>query len=172
MTIEGKTQEPKGIDKLTVVLSIAYVLLLVAVILFKLPFRQAGSERAINLVPLLGSFTDDGGLRLAEVINNVLIFIPAGIYVCMLRIDWAFTRRLLLIVGTTVTFEIIQFVFAMGKTDITDILTNTLGGVIGIGLYSLLKKIFKDRTDKIVNATALVLVFCVVVIFAYLSVRH
>ena len=32
-------------------------------------------------------------------------------------------------------FEIMQFVFAVGATDITDVITNTLGTLIGVGIY-------------------------------------
>jgi glycopeptide antibiotics resistance protein len=49
--------------------------------------------------------------------------------------------------------EICQFVFAIGAGDITDIITNTLGTVIGAGIYFLLTLIFRNRTklDKILQ---------------------
>ncbi|MGR5961227.1 VanZ family protein [Bacillus cereus] len=65
-------------------------------------------------------------------------------------------------------FEAIQFIFAIGRSDITDVLDNTLGGVIGIGIYALLFKIFKNRTVKVVNILALVVTVFIVLYFAYL----
>jgi glycopeptide antibiotics resistance protein len=72
------------------------------------------------------------------------------------------------VIGLTLTFEAVQFIFAIGRSDITDILGNTLGGLIGIGIYTLASKIFKNRTAQVVNMLALVLTVCVVLRFAYL----
>lgn len=67
-------------------------------------------------------------------------------------------KKLLAIVGLTFAFEIIQFIFAIGRTDITDVLSNTLGGIIGIGIYALLSKVLKSRTNKVINVVALLLI--------------
>ena len=57
---EKKPMKAKKENNLTVVLFTIYVLVLIGVILFKLPFKQADSERAVNLIPFMGSFTEDG----------------------------------------------------------------------------------------------------------------
>ncbi|GJM79889.1 hypothetical protein HMSSN139_23850 [Paenibacillus sp. HMSSN-139] len=36
--------------------------------------------------------------------------------------------------------EIIQYVLALGSSDIDDVLLNTMGGVIGIGIYRWFRK--------------------------------
>ncbi len=169
--MDSKATDQKKADKFTIVLFIIYALLTLGVILFKLPFRVEDSERAINLIPLRGSFTSDGALRLAEVIENILIFIPLGIFARMIKTNWTFAKRVLLIACVTVSLEAIQFIFAMGKSDITDVLGNTLGGLIGIGLYVLLSKIFKARTNKVVNTAVLIVIFCVIVAFVFLLRR-
>jgi glycopeptide antibiotics resistance protein len=132
-----------------------YLLLLTAVILFKLPFYSpAADERAVNLIPLMGSFDESGVLLLREIAYNILLFVPLGIYVCMMRNDWPFRKKLIPIVGLTAAFELLQFIFALGRSDITDILDNTLGGILGIGAYVLLSRFFKDKTVTIVKVCA------------------
>ena len=89
----------------------------------------------------------------------------------MIKSNWSYVKMVLTIIGVTVAFEIIQFIFAMGRTDITDVFGNTLGGIIGIGIYVLLNKILKNRTDKIINIITLVLTVCVLLFFALLFFR-
>ncbi len=81
-------------------------------------------------------------------------------------------KKLLSILGLTLAFEIIQFVLAIGRSDITDILANTLGGTIGIGIYELLFKILKHRTNKFINLFALVLTSCVMFFMIFVFKRH
>ncbi|WP_242066115.1 VanZ family protein [Brevibacillus laterosporus] len=111
--------------KLTFVLFIIYVLALIWLVLFKLQFSfdQIDRVRVINMIPLNGSV-------FSEVYNNIRIFVPLGIYICMLKSKWSFMKKLLSIIGFTLAFETIQFVLAIGRSDITDILANTLGGTL------------------------------------------
>ncbi len=95
-----------------------------------------------------------------------------GIYISMLKSKWSFFSKLLSIMGVTLVFEFIQFVFAIGRSDITDILANTLGGTIGIGIYELLFKILKHRTNKFINLFALLLTSCVLFFIIFIFKRH
>jgi len=158
-------------NTLTIILFIVYVLLLTGIILFKLPFYSAEISdgiRVINLTPFQGSFDENGVIVWREIIQNILIFAPLGVYISMLKSKWSFMQKVLPIIGLTFAFEGIQFIFAMGRTDVTDILSNTLGGMIGIGIYALLFKSFQNRTVKIVNVLALAVTVCVVLGFAHL----
>ena len=158
-------------NTLTIVLLAVYIVVLTGIILFKLPFYSellSDGIRVINLIPFQGSFDYDGVFNSREIIDNILIFIPLGVYIGMLKSEWSFVRKVLPVIGLSLLFEVIQFIFAMGITDITDILGNTLGGIIGVGIYALLFKIFKSRTVKIVNILALALSVCVILQFAYL----
>jgi glycopeptide antibiotics resistance protein len=56
----------------------------------------------------------------------------------------------------------------MGRSDITDVLGNTLGGSIGICCYALSLKIFGRRTIKVVNLIALAATVFAVSYFGYL----
>jgi glycopeptide antibiotics resistance protein len=144
---------------LTIVLFAIYALVLVGVILFKFPFsyQEDGSGRVLNLIPLAGSYREDGGLRVDELVENVLIFVPLGLYLSMVARSWSFWKKTLLILGATVAFEVVQYVFVLGRADITDVLTNAIGGVLGIGVYVLLTRALKAKTDRVINVVALIL---------------
>ena len=155
---------------LTIILFIVYALLQTGVILFKLPFYSAAFSdgiRVINLIPFQGSF-DGNGVVWREIIQNILIFVPLGVYISMLKSNWSFAKKILPIIGISFAFEAIQFIFAMGRSDITDLLGNVLGGIIGTGIYALLFKIFKSGTFKIINIFALAVTVCVLMWFGYL----
>ncbi|GGD58798.1 VanZ family protein [Paenibacillus nasutitermitis] len=163
--------KPEKRNTLTIALFVVYILLQVGIILFKLPFyseKLSDGIRVINLIPFQESFDENGVLILREIIDNILLFIPLGIYICMLKNEWPFMKKVLPIFSLTLVFEVIQFIFAIGRSDITDVLGNTLGGVIGIGIYALLFRIFKNRTFRIINILALVVTICVVARFAHL----
>jgi len=124
-------------------------------------------ERVVNLIPLLGSFDDSGVVRFSEIKVNILAFIPLEIYLCMLKAPWPLGKKILTIIVLTLAFEITQFIFAIGRADVTDVLSNTLGGVIGIGIYALLFELMKDRTNMVLNvlaAAALAILFVVLLL--------
>jgi glycopeptide antibiotics resistance protein len=155
------------------VLFLIYALLLVGLVLFKFPFsyQSSGSGRVLNLIPFAGSFTKNGGFRYSEVVDNVLVFVPLGIYICMLKRHWSFVRKIVAIIAITVAFETIQYIFAIGRADITDVLGNTLGGVIGIGIYAALYKVIGARTNRVLNIAGLILTVCALLLVGVLLAR-
>jgi glycopeptide antibiotics resistance protein len=52
--------------------------------------------------------------------------------------------------------EVLQFIFAVGASDITDIINNTLGGIIGFLIFKVIVKLFsnRDKAHKFVNVIA------------------
>ncbi|HBG4931264.1 glycopeptide resistance protein VanZ1 [Clostridioides difficile] len=158
-------------------LFIVYIIILTWIILFKLQFDISSLEtmnlRSINLVPFAGSLIINNRVDISEIILNVVIFVPFGIYVCMLKEEWSFIKKVIPIFITSLAFETLQYIFALGASDITDLIGNTLGGIIGIAVFMLLSKIFKNNTIKIINVLALIVTISVVlflglVIFANL----
>ncbi|HEL7744588.1 TPA: glycopeptide resistance protein VanZ1, partial [Clostridioides difficile] len=158
-------------------LFIVYIIILTWIILFKLQFDISSLEtmnlRSINLVPFAGSLIINNRVDISEIILNVAIFVPFGIYVCMLKEEWRFIKKVIPIFITSLAFETFQYIFALGASDITDLIGNTLGGIIGIAVFMLLSKIFKNNTIKIINVLALIVTIIVVlflglVIFANL----
>lgn len=161
-------------NTLTIALFMIYVLALIWIILLKLQFSftEIDRVRSINLIPLQGSVIINGIVSLNEIFDNIIVFIPFGIYINMLKNKWSFIQKVLPIISVSLTFEVLQFIFAIGRTDITDLLGNTLGGIIGIFIYAVLLKIFKNKTIKIINTVALILTVCALALITLLLIAN
>ncbi|HMM07182.1 MAG TPA: VanZ family protein [Clostridiales bacterium] len=145
----------KGQTYLTACLFTIYLLILLWVIIFKLNFSidDIPYYRSLNLIPLQGSAY---GQISAEVKSNVFIFIPFGIYLTMLKGNWCFLKKALTMAGVSLTFEVTQYVLAIGAADITDVIGNTLGGILGIVIYAVFSAAFKTKTNAVLNSLALI----------------
>lgn len=155
-------------------LFVVYIIILTWIILFKMQFDISSLEtmslRNINLVPFAGSLIVNNRVDISEIILNVAVFVPFGIYLCMLKEKWSFIKKVVPIFITSLAFETIQYIFAIGASDITDLIGNTLGGIIGIAVFMLLSKIFKNKTIKIFNVLALIVTVIVVLFLGLLIV--
>jgi hypothetical protein len=74
-----------------------------------------------------------GGLGVTDVALNILLFVPLGIGLSLLGVSrW---RGITLIVLTTLTVEVLQLSFIPGRdASLSDLLTNTIGGMLGLWL--------------------------------------
>ena len=69
----------------------------------------------------------------------MIIFAPLGIYLKMLKTESSKAVKLYFVVsGISLIFETLQFIFGIGASDITDVITNTAGTAAGAGLYCIL----------------------------------
>lgn len=133
-----------------------YLVVLFWIIIFKLNLSliPLGSYRSINLIPFAAPALINGHVDWAEPLLNILIFVPFGMYAANLFKPLGF--KLKLIVAVSVFCEITQFIFGIGASDVTDVINNTLGGVIGLLLYQGIKMGIQnsDKIQKIVNQIA------------------
>ena len=122
------------------------------IILFKLSVSidQLPHFRSINLIPFY--YPNKTTYQIREVLDNLIIFIPFGLYLKTLNINSE--RTIFLGFLLSLSLELSQYIFCLGASDITDLITNTTGVLVGVGLYYLLKKIFKEKTNKIILALA------------------
>ena len=132
-----------------------YSLLLVWVVLLKLEFDILAIEktRALNLMPFYYEDVVEGDFPIFEALANLLVFLPFGIYLKILNCK----NKKIILSGflLSLVFETVQFVFELGKTDITDLITNTLGVIVGVLIYELLFKACKRK--EVLNKTLLIL---------------
>lgn len=147
------------------VLFVLYLVILVWVILFKLQFTLSDIDhtRSVNLIPFHYSTASGEQFHIGEVRDNVLIFIPFGILLSMLAPKMKLRSKILILLGTSLILETMQYVLTIGSTDITDLITNASGGAIGIGLYVLLLKVVKDKQK--IDTVILVVAGIVTVLF-------
>ncbi len=101
-----------------------------------------------------------------EIVNNFIVFIPVGLYLGMLMPKASPVRKIAPIFGLSLFYEVIQFIFAIGASDITDLIMNTLGGTAGVFLVFLISKLLKDNTVKVLNIAAII---CTVAITAFMA---
>ena len=160
--------------KFTYILFSIYFVTLAWIILLKGQFAlpNLGFYRNINLIPFQGSSIVNGKIDLDEIIGNVFIFFPYGIFMGALYPETSFPKKLLPIFVTTLAFEILQYILGIGATDITDLITNTTGGLIGLFLYLLLEKLFKERTLAIINIITLVCTLALLSLFTVIIIYN
>ncbi|MEE6452805.1 VanZ family protein [Gottfriedia acidiceleris] len=159
-------------NKITAGLFAVYLFALIWIIVFKMQFSYQGLPdfREINLIPFAGSVSVNNQIDFTEIILNVLAFIPFGIYNSMLKPNWSFLKKIVVIAGFSLLFEVLQFIFAIGASDITDLLGNTLGGIIGIGVYIVFCRLFSTKANKILNAlTSIGVIFLVALVIVLIS---
>ena len=157
---------------LTLVLFIIYLIALVWIILFKLStsIYEVPQLRNINLIPYADSLIVNGRLSYSELILNAIVFVPLGLYLSMLKPNLPAWKRISLIIGTSLLLEVIQYIFAIGASDITDLINNSLGGIIGCLLYFLCTKLWHQHTNLILNifafigTTGFVLLFGIIIV--------
>ena len=149
--------------KLAQLLFFIYILGLVWLVLFKLSFHpfaflEMTNTRSLNLTPLAMS----GGRR--EVLFNILAFIPFGILLTMNAPKISFLNKLAISILLSFSFESLQYLLAIGATDITDLITNSLGALLGISFYYLLKKVFsKAKVDLVLTISFTILLILTII---------
>lgn len=137
-----------------------YLMILIWLVLFKLQYDILSvfnyQHRSLNLKPFAVPL--NGRIDFSEMRDNVIIFIPFGL---LLNVNFKKVRFLLkfaLILIFSFTCELIQFIFAIGATDITDVITNTVGGFLGLALYSLSNKYIKNKKlDRVIIIVGILL---------------
>jgi len=147
---------------------ICYILLLMKILLLsresllEIFNSQRTLTRSVNLIPFHSimeyiSGSSDALRRFAfgNVVGNVVIFIPLGVYLTLFKKDKRVLVNLLFIFIVSIFVEIIQGLLGIGVADIDDIILNCLGGWIGILGYKLLLFILRD--EKKVHAAVTIL---------------
>ena len=143
-------KENNKTNKLTSVLFIIYLIVLFWILLFKLGVRFSYMEnRIVNLIPF-------AKIDVAEIILNVVIFVPLGIYAGVLFERWGFVKKLFFFFLISLMFEGLQFIFKIGAFDITDIITNISGGIIGSLIFETIEKLFNNsvKSQKFITIIA------------------
>jgi len=143
-------KENNKTNKLTNVLFIIYLIALFWILLFKLGVRFSYMEkRNVNLIPF-------GKIDVSEIILNVVIFVPLGIYAGVLFKRWVFVKKLFFFFLISLMFEVLQLIFRIGAFDITDIITNILGGIIGSLIFEAIEKLFNNsvKSQKFITIIA------------------
>lgn len=133
------------------VLLLSYVLFLKIVSPLELFSINRREFRNINIIPfytiygyLSGILNVSQTVVIHNVLGNIAIFIPLGIYLELFRKDKRISMCIFLVFLISLFVEIIQYIFGLGMSDIDDVILNCLGGLIGILSYKVLALFFKN----------------------------
>lgn len=73
----------------------------------------------------------------ANLLGNILIFVPYGFFISMASRSRGFFKTLLCSMLLSLGVEIVQLFTRVGSFDVDDILLNTIGGVLGYIVFVL-----------------------------------
>jgi glycopeptide antibiotics resistance protein len=160
---------------LTTLLFIIYLIAICWILLFKLGVRFSYmGKRRVNLIPFV-----DLSILNPENVLNVLIFVPLGIYLGVLFARWVLAKKLFFFFLLSLIIEGLQYVFGAGAFDVTDIITNTSGGIIGLILFKAIERGANSsvKAQKFINiiaatGTALMILLLVLLKLNMLPIRY
>lgn len=124
---------------------LVYLALLSWIILFKagpirLDARQVGAAAPVYL----GLYINP-----RDALLNFLIFLPFGMYLALLKPGWPFLVKALIPLLLSLLFETAQHLLAIGTADLMDLVTNTLGALLGLAFYPVVKKAHHHRAPQL-----------------------
>ena len=114
--------------------------------------RNVGEEYLIEWVPFWSYyqvFTVDDSPLAWQMVYNVLVFIPMGI---LLPVNFPKVSKLrdvvICSVGLSLIIEVVQLVSKLGLFEFDDLFHNTLGAMIGYGVWRVWRKCWKNGRVK------------------------
>ena len=131
---------------LFLVLFIVYVVVLVYLLFFSDAYGRTAAQEdyRFNFIPFreISRYlfrVSDPGLKVLNLLGNILIFVPFGFFVPMLYPD---LQKWWVVLLNTLSFsacvKVVQLVTMTGTFDVDDLMLNTAGGVLGWLLFYLI----------------------------------
>jgi glycopeptide antibiotics resistance protein len=169
--LHGLVRKP-NVKSLTRLLLAVYSGILIWLILFKFSVHIASvlhyDKRSVNLVPF-SNFSGSSG----EIFDNVFVFIPFGLLMANNFKQLVLWRKLLVILIFSLTMEVLQYIFAIGASDITDVITNTAGGLVGFTAYTLGSRcVDQEKLDSFIVRVGTPLLVLFLLALAAIELRH
>ena len=145
------------------VMFILYLLALIWVIVFKAnrDLLIYGGEPEFRQISFYLYFNGK------ETLLNIAAFVPAGLFLMLLprqgKILPACVGSFLL----SLAFEVTQYILMLGTSDLTDLLTNTLGGIVGVGAFLLCQLFGGEKSKAILSLLCIpaTLAFCFIAFY-------
>lgn len=140
---------------------IFYCILLSWVILFRLNIAEfCGKYNGICYIPFEDKYNYTSSLaKFICEIGNVISFIPAGIYLSLFFKENQIINRVLksicFIIILSLFFEVVQYILVIGFSSTTDLIHNTIGGLIGIVIYEVFRRYVSNEKINLINKVTL-----------------
>ena len=130
----------QGVRYALAFLLVEYIALLMYFTVF---CRRATGIHEWKLIPLWSYRAIDQGITvlLHEVVMNVAVFVPIGVLLGQIFKDMVWWKVLIPGVCVSVIIELLQLILMRGLCETDDVLHNTLGCLIGIGIVQSTRKV-------------------------------
>ena len=175
--------------KLTIYLLMLYLVLLVWVVVFKcaIPREIMGNlfeSDPLKFGPVIGEYMEldlyhrfifdfvrpDKAYEIFnDALLNILVFIPMGLLVALVAKKYKKTMPIITSFILSLSIELFQLFTAFGSFSFIDLLSNVIGGILGMLLYLLLMRIVtQENVNKVIYHTCIIsfVIFIPVLIFA------
>ena len=120
------------------------------------------------LYDFIGKFEDFSSISL-NILLNIFVFIFIGLYIPIFLKKIDYIKCGLIGLMVSLFFELYQLFTAFGSFSFIDIISNTIGAILGLFIFSLLAKALANKDiAKIINRInlAVIIIFIPVLIFA------
>ncbi len=110
-------------------------------IIISIPSILNHSYVPMNLVPFIDVLTGRGDF-LRQIVLNIIMTVPFGFLFPLVHKAAKFSRMIFFCFFMSLGIEILQpFINPFRASDITDLITNVVGGMIGYGFYVIFKPV-------------------------------
>lgn len=165
----------KNKEKLGKWLFVLYLIAIIWIILFKFQLhpddiKLLSDENfgTVNLEPFQAPKRINGRIDYTEIIYNVLIFIPYGLLFPVVSKHLSTFKKIIIMLATTMALEGSQYLFSLGACDITDVITNLSGGIIGLALYAILRLVLsEEKADRFLIKSGYLFYLCFWMIYTF-----
>lgn len=100
----------------------------------------------INLIPFVDGFS-------LSFVLNIFLFLPLGFLCPMISKRYQCVKNIFFIgLGLSLTIEIVQLFTLYRATDIDDLITNTVGALIGYGCFKMIQKLASAKGHAVIAA--------------------
>ena len=129
-----------GLRYSAVLLLVEYIFLLFCSTVI---FRTSGDTRQYDFHPFWSYSRPE---LMVENIMNVVVFILVGLLLSIAFKKMTWWKALLIGCGISVTIEALQLWFIKGFSEVDDVMHNTVGGMMGYGIYALARYRWLKKT--------------------------
>ena len=155
LKMNGKVKMLKSNKKVLNIVMYAFFIMYLSLMIWEVfigPYRSYTGRRRYNIYPfktivnyLLNSSKYNLNVIFINLIANIITFIPLGFFISLLFIkNHKILNSIFPCILIILSIEMGQFIFNVGVLDIDDIILNGIGCILGIMIYKVTKRFWRD----------------------------